>query len=199
MDWQHLDMQMKRWAHWLTTDVKIAPDDASELATGIAADMLALPLESRRELEKATPVAVTDRLDELKAFQSFMDMAASVAGHPDFTRAHVIVQNYVCFLYLPESCFRVMKQVTPKGSVAHNCARFLTDNPVRAFRNAIAHANWSYRSDFEAIVYWARKGDGEDEPLSQFEVEQERLNFWQRLSRCVGYVALSTLRQGATS
>ena len=64
---------------------------------------------------------------------------------------------------------------------------------MRAFRNAVAHANWTYRADCRALVYWARKGSDPNEPLEQFEVEQDDLSFWQALSRCVAYAAYSNL------
>jgi len=37
--------------------------------------------------------------------------------------------------------------------------RYLTDDPVRAFRSVVAHGNWQYAPDFSALAYWARKGD----------------------------------------
>ena len=57
----------------------------------------------------------------------------------------------------------------------------------------MAHANWTYRGDFGAIIYWARKGDAPDEPMQRFEVVQDELTFWQALSRCVAYSAFSNL------
>jgi hypothetical protein len=108
-------------------------------------------------------------------------------------RAQILTQNYICFVYLPESCFRVLSKVAPIGSVTRKCAQFLSDNPVRGFRNAIAHANWTYREDFGAIIYWARKGHDQDELMQKFEVAQEELSFWQALSRCVAYAAFSNL------
>ncbi|MDA8351432.1 MAG: hypothetical protein M0038_22030, partial [Pseudomonadota bacterium] len=75
------------------------------------------------------------------------------------------------------------------SSVTRKCARFLTNNPVRAFRNAVAHGNWRYRDDFTGLVFWARKGSDPSEDLHQFEVGQHELNFWQALSRGVAYSA----------
>lgn len=43
------------------------------------------------------------------------------------------------------------------------------------------------------LYNWARKGGDLNEPLQQFEVEQDDLNFWQALSRCVAYAAYSNL------
>lgn len=109
-------------------------------------------------------------------------------------RARVVTQMYICFVYLPESCFRILAKVAPSGSAARKSAQFLSNNPVRAFRNAFAHANWTYRQpDHAAITYWARKGSEPDEPLERFEVEQKDLDFWQALSRCVAYAAFSNL------
>jgi hypothetical protein len=70
---------------------------------------------------------------------------------------------------------------------------YLTENPVRAFRNAIAHSNWTYSSDFHGLVYWARKGSDPDEALSRFEVFQGDLDFWQTLSRGVAYAAYTSI------
>ena len=129
----------------------------------------------------------------MTAFQTFMDSASAVHGNPATTRAQVIVQNYVCFVYLGEACFRALLIASKPGSVSRRCCKFLTDNPVRAFRNAIAHANWNYASDFGGSVFWARKSAAPHEPLSRFEVSQPELDFWQTLSRGVAYAAYTVL------
>jgi hypothetical protein len=81
----------------------------------------------------------------------------------------------------------------PSGSTAKKCCRFLTDNPVRAFRNAVAYANWRYLSDFSGLEYWARKGAEGTEPMVRFEVLQQDLSFWQALARCTAYASFLTL------
>ena len=68
-----------------------------------------------------------------------------------------------------------------------------SDNPVRAFRNAIAHANWKYLSDYSGLEYWARKSSDPSEPLSRFEVSQSDLSFWQALARCTAYANFLSL------
>lgn len=176
----------------LEREVKVPSQSVSKLATTIAADVRFLPVEVKAELRAATPIAISDRLAEVQAFQSWMDVAHT-AQNPNITRAQVITQNYICFVYLPESLFRVLAKHCPTGSAARKCSQYLSNNPVRAFRNAVAHANWTYRSDFGALVYWARKGADPEEPLQRFEVEQEELSFWQSLSRCLAYAALTNL------
>lgn len=193
MNWQHLDSQMKVFAARLTSEVKLTPEIAEKLATTIAADVRFLSSEQKAEIRTASPVPLQDRLAELQAFQRWMDQAHTVRNNPFVTRAQVLSQNYICFVYLPEACFSVLLKICPSGSAAKKCAQFLSNNPVRAFRNAVAHANWTYRADFGAIIYWARKGSDPNEPLQRFEVEQNDLLFWQAVSRCVAYAAYSNI------
>ena len=87
----------------------------------------------------------------------------------------------------------MLQKVAAPGSVTKRSCKFLTDNPVRAFRNAVAHANWQYRADFKALIYWARKGSDPAEELARFEVTQDDLGFWQALSRSVAYAAYTNL------
>jgi hypothetical protein len=166
--------------------VGVNEDVAQRLATTIAGEIRFLTLESKREIVRASPVPLQTRLAELQAFQGWMDIAGRIDS-PFVTRAQVITQNYICFVYLSEACFAVLRKHAPAGSASKMCAKFLTDNPVRAFRNAIAHSNWHYREDFSGLVYFARKGSQEGEPIARFEVDQSTLGFWQALSRCVAY------------
>jgi hypothetical protein len=55
----------------------------------------------------------------------------------------------------------------------------------------LAHANWRYNEDFSGLRFWARKGSDPNEPLSDFEVSQLELGFWQAFARCVAYVAFT--------
>ena len=90
---------------------------------------------------------------------------------------------------LGEALFKILAKSAPRDSLTRKCARFLTDNPVRAFRNAVAHGNWRYREDFAGLIFWARKGSDPTEELQQFEVLQHELDFWQTCARGVAYAA----------
>jgi hypothetical protein len=192
MSWARVDAQLAQHKELLTSEVKLDSETCLRLATTIAAETRFLTRSAKQEIAEASPVSASERLTELKAFQLWMDMAGSVRD-PVVTRAQFITQNYVCFVYLPEACFTVVRKHAPPGSATRKCATFLTDNPVRAFRNAVAHANWQYRSDFAALVYWARKGSDSAEPLSRFEVDHKMLEFWQALARCVAYSVYENL------
>jgi hypothetical protein len=195
---RHLDAQIAAFRTELKAELGIEGEAAGKLATTVAAELRFLSAEAKNEILKATPVDVTARWDELTAFQAFMDQAAAARKvHPAIVRAQVLYQNYVCFVYLGEALFRILAKSAPPGSASRKCARFLTDNPVRAFRNGLAHGNWRYRDDFTGLIFWARKGSGPSDQLEQFEVEQHELNFWQLLARGVAYAAYSNLRAGA--
>lgn len=184
---------MQSFATRLMSEIKLTPEMTGRLATTIAADVRFLSSEQKDKIRAVSPVPLEDRFSELKAFQGWMELAGATRGNPFITRAQILSQNYICFVYLPEACFRVLADVCPNGSATKKCAQFLCNNPIRALRNAIAHANWTYRSDFQAITYWARKGSNPNESLEKFEVEQKDLSFWQALSRCVAYAAYSNL------
>ena len=190
-DWSNLDVQMRRYSPRLRDDLRIDSVASNHLATSIARECAALPPHAVAEIRAQDIVGLDTRLEELIAFQSFMDLAGSIPHHPAVVRAQVITQNYLCFVYLGDSCFKVLQKHVPSGSTTRKCCRFLTDNPIRAFRNALAHANWRYNADFSGLRFWARKGSDTNEPLSEFEVSQLELGFWQALSRCVSYVAFT--------
>lgn len=182
-----LDMQMEIWSARLVSEVGIAPPIAACLASTIAREVRALDPPAQDQLQDAHGVTLLDRLDELTAFQGFMDLARQLPPDPRISRAQVLVQNYVCFVYLGESYFKLLRKLMPTGTATRKCCTYLTDNPVRAFRNAVAHASWRYKADFSGLEFWARKGAGPDDPIVRWETSQEDLSFWQALARCVAY------------
>ena len=186
MSWTYLDRQMSAYSENLRHEVKLSGEICNKLATTIATDVRFLPREIKEEIRNASPVPIQNRLEELQAFQGWMELASDVKN-PFVTRAQVITQNYVCFVYLPEACFSILRKHAQPQSAAKKCSAYLTDNPIRAFRNAIAHSNWQYRQDFSGLIYWARKGEEINEPLTKFEVDGQTLSFWQSLSRCAAY------------
>jgi hypothetical protein len=213
-----LDKQMQQWSTRLRDDLRISPPESNQLATTISKEVSGLSDEAKQRVKAASPIPFATRIEELGAFQLFMDLVGSVdpAGvNPAVVRAQVAYQNYICFVYLGESCFNVLKKELPTGSTGKKCCRFLTDNPVRAFRNAVAHSNWRYLPDFSGLEYWARKGADlktvrecpkckhefapalkEPEPMEEmlrFEVSQQDLSFWQYLARCTSYASFLSL------
>lgn len=155
-DWSKLDVQMRRYSPRLRDDLRIDSAVSNHLATSIAAECAALPPDAVVEIRAQDIVGLDTRLEELVAFQGFMDLVTSIPTRPSVVRAQVITQNYLCFVYLGDSCFKVLQKHTPSGSTTSRCCRFLTDNPIRAFRNALAHANWRYNEDFSGPLLGAQ-------------------------------------------
>ena len=196
-DWSTLDVQMRQYSPRLRDDLRIEAAASNYLATTVANESAALPPDALTEIREQDVVGLHARLEELTAFQAFMDLANSIPSHPAVVRAQVITQNYFCFVYLGESCFKILQRHMPSTSTTRRCCRFLTDNPIRAFRNALAHANWRYKDDFSGLHFWARKGSDPNEPLSEFEVSQLELGFWQALARCISHVAFTLATNAA--
>jgi len=194
MDFEYLDKQMQQWSTRLRDDLKIEPPESNRLATAIASEVAALSDDAKLRVEQVSPIPLKDRIDELIALQGYMDLVHSTRQpHPSVVRSQVIYQNYICFVYLNEACFNVLRKDLPSGSTSKKCCKFLTDNPVRAFRNAVAHANWRYLADFSGLEYWARKGADSTEPMIRFEISQSDLSFWQALARCTAYASYLSL------
>jgi len=195
-NWDFLDKQMQQWSSTLIGKVKLREDETSKVASLIATEIARIPFNSKEEiiLSISNPISIQDRLNELVAFQGWMDIAHTSRRNPYITRAQVIVQNYVCFVYLGEACFKTLRKYLAPSGVAKRCCNFLMDNPIRAFRNALAHSNWKYNDDFSGIIFYARKGNQEGEPLIKWDVSNKDLDFWQALARCTAYTSLSCLK-----
>src|ERR1039457_4021713 len=114
----------------------------------------------------------------------------SFSPPPDATvHAQVITNLYISFVYLSEARFKVLLRELPTGSTSRKCCKFLTDNPVCALRNAIAHSNWHYLPDLSGIEFWAKKSGDRNEEPSRFEFSQREVSFWQSLALCTGYAS----------
>src|SRR5437899_1340677 len=166
---EHLDKQMRQWSTRLRDDLRIGPPESNQLATTITREVAALSDEAKKRAREASQIPLRIRIEELVAFQGGMDHVHSrTEPHPVVVRAQVVYQNYICIVYLGESCFNDLKKELPSGSTAKKSCRFLTDNRVRAFRNAVAHANCRYLPDFSGLEYWAHKGTEPSEPMARF-------------------------------
>uniref|UniRef100_Q3AR36 pEK499-p136 HEPN domain-containing protein n=1 Tax=Chlorobium chlorochromatii (strain CaD3) TaxID=340177 RepID=Q3AR36_CHLCH len=195
IDWDQLDRQMQQFSSLFITEVKIPKEKTNKIASIIADDINKIPAKGKKEIVNSisNPIPIQDRLNELTAFQGWMDIAHDFKN-PYISRAQVIVQNYICFVYLGEACFKTLKQHLKPESVAKKCCNFLTNNPVRAFRNAVAHSNWKYKDDFSGIIFYARKGHQASDSIIEWQVEDKSLAFWQALSRCTAYTAFLCLK-----
>ena len=107
-------------------------------------------------------------------------------------RALIIVQIYVCLVYLGDACFQIVEHAGDfnEDSVLVRCSKYLTTGKRRKFRNAFVHANWQYNSDFSGLECWAEE-EGRPE---RFVISQEDINFRSALSRGVAYAIYEQLK-----
>jgi len=68
-DFETLGLQFASWAERLTADVGIPSGAAQRLASTIAGEVAALTPQVRLTLREAQAVRLSDRVDELSAFQ----------------------------------------------------------------------------------------------------------------------------------
>jgi hypothetical protein len=99
-----LDAEMRQWRNQLQNELEIMPPTCDRLASVIAAEVKALPPDSKQRVAAASLIPLSKRIEELRAFQQWMDIVAET-NHPHaaVVRAQVITQNYICFVYLGES------------------------------------------------------------------------------------------------
>jgi superfamily II helicase len=185
---QKLNRQLAVHRERLITEVGLTADESAKVATLVATDISFLSAKLKSQIKTVSPVSIAARLDELIVFQAWMDMARSFPKHPINLRAQLLVQNYVCFVYLKDACFEVISKHAARKSVAARCASHLSRGAVRDFRNAFSHANWQYNSTYTGLECWVRKNPrSRSGSLRHFVVSQNDLTFWQALSRAVGY------------
>lgn len=195
---QHLDRQLAVHGDRLCAEVGLTAEQARKVATQVAMDVRFLSSEVKDEIRASSPVSIAARYEELVAFQAWSDFAVSARRNPGITRASVVVQNYICFVYLKDACFELVAKHAASDSVASRCCSYLSRGLVRDFRNAFAHANWRYNPSFTGFECWVLT-DARDRrsPMRQFEISQADLDFWQVLSRGVAYAAYEQLRGAA--
>lgn len=192
---QHLDRQLAAFRDRLSAEVGLKPEDTDKVATLVAADICILPIEAKAEICSASCVPLSARYEELVAFQSWSDFATMPQNNPAIVRATVVVQNYICFVYLKDACFEVIARHAAPTSVAAIISGYLSRGVVRDFRNAFSHANWRYNANFSGLECWVMENPRErTSAMRHFEVSQADLSFWQALSRGAAYATYEQLR-----
>jgi hypothetical protein len=190
---------MQNWSAELSAGLKIVPPESDHLASIIEGEVMALSSEAKQRVRAASLIPLEARIEELRAFQSWMDLASEAKTNPVMVRAQVVTQIYICFVYLGEACFKVLRKELSGSSTTKKCCKFLTENPVRALRNAVAHSNWQYLPDFSGLEFWAKEGTDPAEGPSRFVVLQRELDFWQALARCTAYASYLGLHPSNSS
>ncbi len=186
------DLKMSEWSDRLQHEVGVSGEASATLATSIYRDIRTLPI-NLSSVSDVIPYA--ERFNELALFLNWNAESQDYVKKESscLSRARLVLSNYMCFVYLGEICFVRLRKQLPKKTTAGRCCRYLTENPVRAFRNAVAHGNWRIRDGI--VQPWARKGDSKEEPPGQFQVSDADRTFWFFLAACTGKSALAALAE----
>ncbi|MDI6783131.1 MAG: hypothetical protein QME64_03430 [bacterium] len=196
--WIKLDNIMQQFSPKLRDDLGLTPPVSNCLATTIASEVLALPHEVLRDIRDKDTVGLQRRIDELIAFEHFMDFATQIqttsGSFAPLTRAQVVCQLYTVFVYLGDACFSRLRKSAASGTALKKCCRYLTDYPVRGLRNAVAHSCWRYTDDFTGIIFYYFK-DEQKTKQSQYTVNQLELDFWDKLARVTAYATFQTINE----
>jgi len=188
-----LDLQLLEYKSELVDLVGIETDFVEMVATKISSEIKSLNIERLNELKNSSPVDLNDRYEELISFQSMMDFFNSQKLAPQMVRAQILAQNYICFVYLKDNYFRALENILPFNSVGQRCFKYLLSSDVKNLRNAIAHGNWSYSTDFNGLNYWYTRKNGNENYYQKYFVTEKMYDFWQRLSRVVAYSSMLTI------
>lgn len=168
----------------LLQDLGVPESSWSALASKVYGEVAGLGtvVVNRLRIELAIPPE--DYLEELQAFQAWMDIAHSNSANPVIVRAQVMTQLYVAFVWLRDSLMEPLSEVAAPDGVVTSVIDFLRTDDRRRLRNAVAHGRWRYLQDFSGLECW----DGR--PLASFIVDAEELEAWQLLSRSLQIAVL---------
>jgi hypothetical protein len=189
----NLDNQTYEFKDDIMSHLGFSEVEAARVCSAIAAEIYKLPSDVIEDFIQASVMPLKVRHEELKAFQAWTEIANSL-NNPFIRRAQVITQNYICFVYLKDSCFEIFAKRAPRNTIIARCCAFLTSGDVRKFRNGFAHGNWSYLPEFSGLEARARqKPLDSSSSLERIVVTQKQLDFWQTLARAVAYTIYETL------
>jgi hypothetical protein len=187
---------MQGYSPMLRDELGLTPPASNCLASTIASEVLALPRDILLSIRDEDMVGLQRRVEELVAFEHFMTFASQIqttsGNYPPLTRAQVVSQLYIVFVYLGDACFSRLRKAAASGSVLKKCCKYLTDYPIRGLRNAVAHSTWHYASDVAGLTFYYFKDEMKTE-RSQYTVKQLEFDFWDQLARVTAYATFQTI------
>lgn len=190
MNLAHLDSQLVTARR--ATEAPELPDRVwGCLATTIHEEIAGLEETVTNQLQLSVLIPPDRYVEEITAFQAWMDIAYANAGNPAIVRAQVMTELYVAFVWLRDSLMKPIAAAASDQSAFAVVERFISSGLRRTLRNAVAHGRWCYLPDFSGLECWAEPTQGQ--PHERFEISQTDLDAWQLLSPGAAIAALLAL------
>lgn len=180
----YLDAQVDGCRRWLR--LEFGRDVERRVPSTVYAEVYALSEADHNRLRAEISIPPERYLDEMTAFQAWMELASGNETNPVVVRAQVITELYVGFVWLRDALLTPLAAAIPASTTAL-VVDYLSTDDRRHLRNAVSHGRWTYLPDFSGLEYW----DGK--PLERSEVSSETLGAWQTLSRATSIAALLAL------
>lgn len=166
----------------------------SRVATDIHGSVVSLDSSAKDDLREALMVSPDRYVEELLAFQGWIEIARQNRDNPSVVRAQVMTELYVSFVWLKDSVMKPASEVL-LGGTFDAVETFLRTGQRRLLRNAIAHGRWCYLPDFSGLEYWAEPS--RHQPHERFEIDQRELGLWRVLSQGTAIAVLLGLTETA--
>jgi hypothetical protein len=106
------------------------------------------------------------------------------------TRAHIVTQLYMSFVWLRDSMLEPVSAMLP-GSATSTVIEFLSTDRRRVLRNAVAHGRWTYLPDFSGLEVWNVDRTG---ARTRAVITARELEAWQAVARGTSIAVLLALR-----
>lgn len=142
MNLEHLDDQLLH-AQAASEAPDLSEGASRHLATTIYGEIAGLDETVTNQLRLSVLISPERYVEELTAFQAWMDIAHANATNPVIVRAQVMTELYVAFVWLRDSLMKPISAAVADQSAFAVVERFLSSGRRRALRNAIAHGRWS--------------------------------------------------------
>lgn len=158
----------------------------SKIATYIDEELSKLDKSDIYKIKEFSPVDLNERIQELGRFDELVHKVLNnkdkISGNE--MTCFITYRSYMLFVYIKDNCFEKTKAITHNGTITKKICTYLTENPVRAYRNAIAHGNFFYSPKDQEIIYYNRNPANQ---ITEYKLKMKEWNFWQELARGTAY------------
>ena len=110
------DVRMAEFSEELTDQVKLSEQESKRLASTLYREMHALA--SRGSFNVVDVVPYKERFNELALYMNWHAETRSAEETQLAEHAKLVLSNYICFVYLGETCFTRLRKELPTDTAA---------------------------------------------------------------------------------